>query len=353
MKIALISPLPPYRGGIAQFGRMLAAAFEERNCEVTGINYTHLYPGFLFPGKTQFEEGYSCAKGLVHSYQPFSWRKTRQVIINMNPDLVVSQWWHPFFAPCLSAIVPRSIKSAAVCHNIVPHESFPLAGMLSKHFFNRQNILAVHSKQAEEQALATGRKVVRLFHPVYDQYKKTGLPRQAARDRLGIKENEKALLFFGLVRDYKGLDILVEACGLLPGNYRIIAAGENYTNHSFDSSRLLWNNSYIPDSDVGTWFNAADMVVLPYRRASQSGIAQIALSFRKPLVVTDTGGLPETVTDGVTGTVAEHVTPRSIADAVLKCSSLIDKENTLKSIALKAEGFSWDSYAEKLLEAVS
>ncbi len=352
MKIALISPLPPYRGGIAQFGRMLAAALEKQSCAVAEINYSHLYPGFLFPGKTQFEEGFSRAEGLIHSYQPFSWSKARQAITSMKPDLVVSQWWHPFFAPCLTAVTPANTKSVAICHNITPHESFPLAGILSRRFYNKQNFLVVHSRMAEEQAHKTGRKVLRLFHPIYDQYLNTGLPREEARKKLNLKPGEKALLFFGLVREYKGLDILIEACSLLPENYRIIAAGENYTSRSFNSSRLLWENSFVPDSEVGTWFNAADMVVLPYRRATQSGIAQIALSFRKPMVVTDEGGLPETVTDGVTGVVAENITPRSVAGAILKCSSLTDNENTEERIAVKASEFSWNSYVKKILEAV-
>jgi glycosyltransferase involved in cell wall biosynthesis len=247
---------------------------------------------------------------------------------------------------------PKNTVSAAICHNIVPHESFPLAGILSRRFYNKQDLLVVHSGQSEEQAYETGGRVLRLFHPVYDQYLKTGLPRDEARKKLNLKSGDRALLFFGLVREYKGLDILVEACSLLPENYRIIAAGENYTDRNFDSPRLLWNNSFVPDNEVGTWFNAADIVVLPYRRATQSGIAQIALSFRKPMVVTRAGGLPETVTDGITGVVAEKITPRSVADAIMKCSSLADDENTEEKITVKASEFSWDSYAERLLEAV-
>ncbi|MCK5130752.1 MAG: glycosyltransferase [Candidatus Sabulitectum sp.] len=357
MKIALISPLPPYRGGIAQFGKMLLSALEKENCDVTGINYSHLYPGFLFPGKTQYEEGSNRSEGILHSFQPFSWRKTRQAISKMKPDLIISQWWHPFFAPCLTAVNPGGIKSVAICHNIKPHESFPLAGAFSRRFFNKQDFLAVHSQRAEDQAAATGRKVIRLFHPIYDQYVGTGLAREKARKKLGLKPNQKALLFFGLVREYKGLDILIEACNLLPEEYRVIAAGENYTDNDFKSPRLLWENSFIPDSDVGTWFNAADIVVLPYRRASQSGIAQIALAFRKPLVVTDRGGLAETVNPGRTGIVADRATPESLAEAILKCSALAltitGKEITTERITLKASEFSWASYTHKLLETIS
>ncbi len=353
MKIALISPLPPYRGGIAQFGKMLLSALKNENCDVTGVNYSHLYPDFLFPGKTQYEEGYDRVEGLLHSYQPFSWRKTKQAIKNIKPDLIISQWWHPFFAPCLTAVNPAGIMSVAICHNIIPHESFPFAKTFSKRFFNKQDLLAVHSKPAENQAIATGRKVVRLFHPIYDQYIGTGLSREKARNKLKLKPDQKALLFFGLVRKYKGLDILVEACNLLPEEYRIIAAGENYTDHDFNSPRLLRENSFIPDSEVGTWFNAADIVVLPYRRASQSGIAQIALAFGKPMVVTNKGGLAETVDQGRTGIVADQATPQSLAEAIMECSALAGREITAERIASKASEFSWSSYVKKLLRAVS
>ncbi|MEA3265411.1 MAG: glycosyltransferase [Candidatus Fermentibacteria bacterium] len=353
MKVALISPLPPFRGGIAQFGKMLFSALGKENCSVTGINYSHLYPGFLFPGRTQYEKGYSRSEGILHSYNPFSWKKTRQIITDLNPDLIISQWWHPFFSPCLKAVNPGNIKSVAICHNITPHESFPLAKVFSQRFFNRQDLLVVHSEQAEKEALLTGRKSIRLFHPIYDQYLATGLNRAEAREKLGLKPEEKALLFFGLVREYKGLDILIEACDLLPEEYRIIAAGENYTDHHFESPRLLRENSFIPDDDVGTWFNAADIVVLPYRRASQSGIAQIALAFSKPMVVTDKGGLAETIDPDKTGTIAEQATPESLAEAILKCSALTGKEITSERIASKASEFSWASYTKKLLEAIS
>ena len=352
MKIVLLSPLPPYRGGIAQFGNMLLSALEREDQEVTGVNYSHLYPGFLFPGKTQYEEGCDHAQGLLHSYQPFSWRRTKKKIRDMQPDVILSQWWHPFFAPCLAAVNPGGARSIAICHNILPHESFPLAETLSRRFFNKQDILAVHSLQAEKEAAVTGRRVIRLFHPVYDQYLGTGLSRKQAREKLGIKPGEKALLFFGLVRDYKGLDILTEACNLLPEEFRVIAAGENYTDRNFTSSRLLWENSFIPDCDVGTWFNAADIVVLPYRNASQSGIAQIALAFNKPMVVTDVGGLRETVDPGRTGTVAERATPECLSEAIVECAALTGESITTENIAQKASEFSWKSYVRTLLESI-
>jgi glycosyltransferase involved in cell wall biosynthesis len=352
MRIVLLSPLPPYRGGIAQFGDKLLTSLRDDSNEVTGVNYSHLYPGFLFPGKTQFENGIRSAEGLLHSYQPFSWFGARKKIRAIKPDLLISQWWHPFFAPCLTAVNPGGIKSVAICHNIMPHESMPLAGIFANRFFKKQDILAVHSKPAEEEAAKMGRKVIRLFHPLYDQYLNTGMEREQARQKLGLKTHHKALLFFGMVREYKGFDILLEACELLPAEYRVIAAGENYTRRAFTSERLLWENSFIPNCDVGTWFNAADIVVLPYRNASQSGITQIALAFGKPLVVTDKGGLSEVVDPGRTGIIADQATPDSLAKAIMECSQLSGSEITAERIAVKASEYSWSSYVKKLMKAV-
>lgn len=353
MKILLLSPFPPFRGGIAQFGSRLLPALRELNHEVAGINYSHLYPDFLFPGKTQLENSNLSPEGILHGYNPLEWISARKKLRAYNADLVISQWWHPFFAPCLSASIPPEVRKVAVCHNIIPHETFPFARALAKRFLKEQYLLAVHSKGAERDGTAMGGKVVRLFIPVYDQYRNTGLPRKEARLRLGLNDNQTALLFFGLIRDYKGLDILIKAAEMLPDNFRIIAAGENYTSNEYFSERLFLKNAFIPDTEVGTWFNAADIVVLPYRSATQSAVAQIAISFAKPLVVTPTGGLPEVVEQGVTGTVAECISPEAVAKAINQCSSFCSDPRTVERIREKAENFSWISYAAKLMEALS
>lgn len=352
MRLLLLGPLPPHRGGIAQFGSRLSSELEKLGHSVFAAGFSKLYPGFLFPGKSQLESGAQKARGPLHGYAPFAWPRARKALSALEPDAVVTQWWHPFFAPCLAFSSPRGAKSAAVCHNVIPHESMPLAGPLSRFFLRRQDLLAVHSAPSAAEAERMGPRVLKLFHPVYDQYLSTGLPRERAREQLGLEPGQTALLFFGLVRDYKGFDLLLDACSLLPERFRVIAAGENYTGRSFTSPRLLWRNEFIPDREVGTWFNAADMVVLPYKSASQSGIAQIALSFRKPLVVTPVGGLPEVVEHGVTGTVAEDVTAEALAGAVEKCAGFAFDKGTAGAIENKAREFSWQTYAKELAEAL-
>ena len=352
MRILFQSPLPPFRGGIAQFGSRLLLEMEELGADVLPVNFSRLYPHCLFPGKTQLEEGRTYPDGILHGYDPVMWIRARRVLRNLKPDVVLTQWWHPFFAPCFLAGAPGGIPSAAICHNIVPHESVPLAKTLSKKFLKKQKLLAVHSKPAADNARLLGPSVLQLFHPVYDQYLDTGLPRAEARKELGLEEKHTALLFFGLVREYKGFDILIEACDSLPENYRIIAAGENYTGKDYSSERLAWENSFIPDSRVGTWFNAADIVVLPYREASQSGIAQIALAFGKPMVATPVGGLPETIEEGRTGTIAADSSPEALAAAIEKCARFALEEKTAKAVKAKAAEFSWKVYASRLLEAL-
>ncbi|PIE53028.1 hypothetical protein CSA37_03710 [Candidatus Fermentibacteria bacterium] len=352
MKILLLSPLPPFRGGIAQFGSRLLHSMKKLNSDTEGINFSKLYPPVLFPGKTQLEQGSTAPDGILHGYNPLAWPKAAARIKEMQPDWIITQWWHPFFAPCFNFTIPANFRTAAVCHNLLPHESFPFAKALARSFLSRQNVLAVHTAQAAEEAKRFSGRTVKLFHPVYDQYNLTGLARNEARRKLGLNENQTALLFFGLVREYKGLDLLIEACSSLPEEYRIIAAGENYTSRNYASPRLLWENRFIPDSQVGTWFNASDIVVLPYRSATQSGIAKIALSFRKPLVVTPVGGLPDSVEQGLTGWVSKDTSSKSLAEAILQCKNLIDKPETARAIAAKAASLSWGKYAEKLLEAL-
>lgn len=352
MKIALLSPLPPFRGGISQFGSRLLETLSSTGNEVIGVNYSKLYPDLLFPGRTQLEDRGTEPAGLLHGYNPLKWARASGQLKEMNPDVVISQWWHPFFAFCLNASIPRGARTAAVCHNIVPHEAFPFSGALAQSFLKKQDLLVVHSADAEKQGKGLGANVLRLFHPVYDQYTGTGLPRDEARKLLGLQEHHIALLFFGLVREYKGLDILMEACEMLPDNFRIIAAGENYTRHSYSSERMLWRNEFIPGNEVGTWFNASDMVVLPYRTASQSGIAQIAMAFEKPIVATPVGGLPETVDQGITGFISRNTSPGAVAEAILKCASLAGAGGTASAVRKKAGSFSWETYASKLIGAV-
>ncbi|MFO7626890.1 MAG: glycosyltransferase family 4 protein [Candidatus Fermentibacteraceae bacterium] len=363
MRICLLGPFPPLRGGISQFNSRLADALELAGHQVVRVGFRSLYPGFLFPGKSQYENPGAVAPRadmpLLRPTSPFSWPGVRRKISSLRCDAVVVQWWHPFFAPCLSACLPGGIPSAAVCHNLHPHEGFPFSEALGRHFLNRMDSIVVHGEADGERAASFRGRVVRLFHPIYDQYLSGAPSREEARSRLEIPDDSTALLFFGLVRRYKGLDIMVQAMKLLPEKHVLIAAGENYGSEGDLAvlaaplgGRFLRFNTFIPDVDVGLYFRAADIVVLPYRTATQSGVAQIGLAFRKPMVVTNVGSLGETVSPGVTGEIAEP-DPKALAEAVTKCRHLLDDPELDARVGEWAERFSWKVYAEKLVRGLA
>lgn len=363
MRICLMGPYPPLRGGISQFNFRLAGALEIEGHQVVRVGFRSLYPGFLFPGRSQYDatpEGAPRADmPLLRPTNPFSWSGTRRMISSLGCGAVVVQWWHPFFAPCLSACLPGGIPAAAVCHNLQPHEGFPFSKALGGHFLNRMDSIVVHGAADAERAARFRGRVVRLFHPVYDQYTSGAPTREEARKRLGIPNGSTALLFFGLVRRYKGLDLMVRAMEHLSGDHILIAAGENYGSEDELSAiaaplggRFLRYNRFIPDADVGLFFMASDIVVLPYRTATQSGVAQIALAFGKPMVVSSAGSLGETVSPGVTGEIAEP-DPAALAEAVIRCGRLLENRELEARVGEQARRFSWKVYAETLVRGLA
>lgn len=363
MRICLLGPFPPLRGGISQFNQRLAGALELEGHRVAKAGFRSLYPGFLFPGKSQYETSNRESPGedipLIRPTNPLSWPGARRAISSLGCDALVVQWWHPFFAPCLSACIPGGIPAAAVCHNLDPHEGFPLSKPIARMFLNRMDSIVVHGAADAERAAPLRGKVIRLFHPIYDQYIAGAPSREEARSRLGIPQGSTALLFFGLVRRYKGLDLMVQAMEHLPENHILIAAGENYGSEEELAGlaaplggRFLRHAAFIPDSDVGLYFRASDIVVLPYRTATQSGVAQIALAFRKPMVVSTAGSLGETVLPGVTGEIAGP-DPQALAEAVTKCGSLLEDPGIEGKIGEWARRFSWKVYAETLVRGLA
>lgn len=363
--VAVTGPFPPWRGGIAQFTLRLSQAIS-RQRGIRRVSFSRLYPGLLFPGTAQTEPGGGghSADAFVDSCNPLAWPRTRHRVASLGADLAVVQWWHPFFAPSLSASLPprRALPRVAVCHNVEPHESFPLAGLLSRSFLRSCDILAVHSAGDEEKArgLFPGARVVRLFHPLYDQYLAHDPGREAARGMLGVPPGRRVVLFFGLVRPYKGLPDLLEAFSGLDGDVELIVAGECYSGGPRLRARLRepdlegrvrWIDRFVDDREVAILFSASDLVALPYRDASQSGVAQIALAFGRPLVLTRTGGLPELVQDGVTGRLCPPGDPPALREALSQVISMLDRPGLGAEIAAFAERFSWDRYASLLLEA--
>jgi glycosyltransferase involved in cell wall biosynthesis len=359
--------MPPYRGGISEFSSRLAAQLFETGCTVRGYSFSRLYPGPLFPGRTQYQAGSKPpvpVRRCIDSLWPGSWLRTSRSIRSFDPDFAVVAWWHPFFAPSLLGSLPRGLTAAFICHNVLPHDRFPMSGILSRRMLGRADLAVVHSSGDAETArrLRPQARVLQLFHPLYDQYL-DGAPagRSEARRSLGLPESGRLILFFGLVRPYKGLQDLIEATASLEGDTHLLVVGEPYGDPEPHrralsrpelSGRARWIDRFVPDDEVGAYFRAADVVALPYREATQSGVGQIALAFRKVLAVTDAGGLPELVEPGVTGAVARPGDPDSLAAALRRSLELSEGSGTGEAVAGKAAEFGWDSYVSRLLEAL-
>jgi D-inositol-3-phosphate glycosyltransferase len=338
-KVVLVGSAHPLRGGLATFNERLVREFRSRGDDATITTFSLQYPGFLFPGKTQYSTepapGDIPIEVCVNSINPFNWYQRGRRIKKNSPDLVLVKFWMPFMAPCLGTICRiarknRHTKVISVIDNIVPHEKRPGDRLLAQYFVNSCDGFIVMSESvAGEMRSFTDKKPV-LFspHPLYDTFGKP-LPKNAAKKNLKLEQDTHYILFFGFIRDYKGLDLLLTAFAddrIRKRNLKLIVAGEFYTNpkpytdliEKFAlGDSVIMQNDFIPDSMVADYFCAADLVVQPYKNATQSGVTQIAYHFDKPMVVTDTGGLSEIVPDGVTGFVVQPE-PSAIASAIIR-----------------------------------
>lgn len=371
MKIMLISPMPPYRGGIATFGQALLDHLSKKHT-MKATSFSRLYPSFFFPGTSQLLDGMNFHDNpqvdfIIDSINPISWRRTARVINSFSPDVCIFAYWHPAFIPAYRSIMRRlteGIRCLLLCHNVQEHESIPGLGNLKRRFMASADSLIVLSGASEAIVYSMGiaTPVKKLFHPLYDHY--GAAPDQdTARHALGIKHGTPTMLFFGLVRPYKGLPILLDAAGELVRakfHFHLRVAGEFYggydeaagqvQTHGLDNHVTL-ENRFIPDREVGTYFSAADVVVLPYLTASQSGIGPIAYHFNRPIIVSDAGGLPETVIEGETG----FVTPAGDAAALAKL--LMEKLGTdIPQMPPRVERakarWSWDQFITELEEVL-
>ncbi len=371
MHIAIISPFHPLRGGIAQYTMLLLQTLRQRGHRVSLINYRRQYPNFLFPGTTQFADGpppvnYP-APALVDTLNPISWLRTGFYLHRLQPDVIVAIYWMPFLAPALGTIgyLARGskIKTIGLCHNIIPHEAQPGSILLSHYFLSAMSANVVLSRVVEQElkTLLPGRPCQRIHHPLLTLFPTRLTPAQA-RQQLGIPSQQPLLLFFGYVRPYKGVDLLICALpqvkDLFP-EVQLLVVGEFYESEAkyhdlIEKNRLEQSvtllNRYVPVEEVEIYFQAADAVVLPYLSASQSGIIQIAYHFNKPVVTTPVGGLPEFVEPDKTGIIIEKTTADSLAAGIIRLLSLRSKVDFAHHIKIFKQQFSWQRQAEAIEE---
>ena len=368
--IVILSTAYPYRG-LALFNEMLARTLTRRGSRVNIINFSLLYPDFLFPGKTQYSESPPPDDlqivQMVNSINPFNWWRVGRHIRKMRPDAVILRYWTPFLAPCLGTIcriISKNRHTVIITQldNIVPHEKHLFDNILTRYFINSMHgFLYMSEKVKNGLDLFTATKPsVFAPHPVFSNFGEK-VSRNEACQRLNINTEKRYLLFFGLIRDYKGLDLLFDAWANLRKNgktddKKLIVAGEFYTDKTKylrQMERLgicgdvLLHDRFIRDEDVKYYFSAADLLVQPYKNATQSGVTQIAYQFETPVIVTNAGGLAEIVPDGKVGYVVAPDAAQ-IARAVEKIYENGNLQRMSENIVSEKRRFSWDYYAGQL-----
>jgi glycosyltransferase involved in cell wall biosynthesis len=398
MKIVIIGTAYPLRGGIAHYVSLLTQTLIRRGHDVKVITFKRQYPKFLFPGKSQDEvvdsgkwivdnsgndssstihyQLSTHAEQVIDSINPLTWRKAGVAAAAFKPDLILFKYWLPFFAPAYGVIARtakritrkhgKECKIAFIADNVLPHEKRPGDIMLTKFAFQAVDYFIVQSESVERdlKALDPHAKFIRLDHPIYEIFGER-IDRSEARKKLSIPEDAPAILFFGYIRKYKGLDILLRAMPRiiesLP-DIRLIVAGEFYGDEKeyrsimqelrIPAKNLVLATDYIPNDAVALYFSAANVAVLPYRSATQSGIVQIAYNFDVPVIATNVGGLAEIVIDGKSGIITDVATPEAIADAVLRYFQMALEPQLTEGVIQEKKKYSWDTFAEGIEKLV-
>lgn len=369
MKIVIVGAAHPFRGGIAAFDERLAHQFILEGHDVSIVTFTLQYPSFLFPGKTQFSDAPAPAdlkiERMINSCNPITWIKAGRHIRSIRPDVVIFAYWMSFFAPCYHVVAKccGKCRKIGLVHNMIPHEKNILDKLFPRFFIGAMDSFIAISESVRDdvKALAPDKKVAFSPHPIYDHYGPIA-PREEGCRALGLDAEERYMLFFGLIREYKGLDLLLQAMAQLPeeiGGKRVklVVAGEFYVNEQkykdMEKSlglegRIVWHSRFIPDEQVRHYFNAADIVVQPYKSATQSGITQIAYHFERPMLVTAVGGLPEIVPDGKVG-YAVNPEPSAIASALRDFYENFDEKRFAAGLVEEKEKYSWSRFSATLL----
>ena len=379
MRIGIVGTSWPYRGGLSAFNERLARQVIKDGNEVEIFTFTLQYPDFLFPGKTQYSDSPKPEDLTIHrtmnSIGPWSWWKTARAIKKARIDLIVIKFWIPLMAPCLGTIARiarrNGIRVVSILDNVIPHEPHFWDKWLIRYFVGSVDRFVALSESVREDCwkfLPAARKEgVKLSpHPLYDNFGEA-VDKREARQHLGLPEDKTILLFFGFIRDYKGLDLLMRAYAKALTTDRrqelvLLVAGEFYNNGAQYKDlerelglegKIVWRTDFIPDDQVRFYFSAADLIVQPYKSATQSGVTQIAYHFERPMLVTNVGGLAEIVPNGKVGYVCE-VDERSVADALVRFAS-IDKEKRDEmfhtNIQEEKKKYGWDKMTQLLTKS--
>jgi len=363
MKIVLLGPAHPYRGGPATFNDRLAQQFAAEGHIIKVVTFRLQYPGILFPGKTQYSNGPAPEGVLIerrlNSVNPLNWVSTGRRIKREKPDLLLIRYWLPFMGPSLGTVARivrynRHTKVICIFDNVIPHEKRPGDKLLTNYFTGSIDGAVVMSQSVLDDLKTFRNDIpVRLSpHPLFDNYGKY-VDREKAASLLNLDPDFSYMLFFGFIRAYKGLDLLIKAFSdvrLRNKKLKLIVAGEFYEDdspyrnlikqHGLENEIILYDR-FIRDEEVSLLFGVADLVVQPYKSATQSGVTQIAFHFEKPMLVTDVGGLREIVTDRKCGYVVKPE-PEPIASAILDYFDNNSRESFTEGVKNEKEKFLWD-----------
>ncbi len=375
MNIIIVGTAHPYRGGLAAFNERLALQFQKEGHHVEMYTFTLQYPGFLFPGKTQFTNDPAPA-GLtisrkINSCNPFNWIKVGNQIRKMKPDMVVFAYWMSFMAPCFGTIAKQIRKNhktrcIGLIHNMIPHEPNVLDKYLPPYFVKQMDGFTTLSHAVIkdiDQFDKHNKPKSWAPHPIYDHYGEL-IDKIEARKQLGLSADGKYVLFFGFIRDYKGLDLLIDSFGdlrLQDMGVHLLVAGEFYGDpqpylnriRSLDISDIvILHNDYIPDNKVNLYFRACDIVAQPYKTATQSGVTQVAFHFECPMLVTNVGGLPEIVPDGKIGYVV-NPDAQDIADALVRYYKENKEKEFTAGVREEKRKYGWDRMTAAVLNSYS
>jgi glycosyltransferase involved in cell wall biosynthesis len=366
MRIVYLSTFYPFRGGIAQFNAALYREFEKEH-EITAVNFSRQYPEFLFPGETQYvQEGDNvdkiAAKPWLDSIFPFNWLKTGKRIRQQKPDMVLMKFWMPFFGPSLGTVCGKlkTSKRIAILDNVIPHEKRFIDIPFTRYFLKRTDGYIVMSEKVRDDLLSLKPDAKYRFvkHPLYNHFGEA-IDVKIAREKLGLDAEKKTILFFGFIREYKGLDLLIQAFEHLDDSFQLVIAGESYGSFDIYDQLIQKNRNvsrihsfvrYISDAEVPLFFSAADTCILPYKSATQSGITSIAFHFELPMIATDVGGLKELIKHGDTGEIIDKVSVESISKGIeqffIGDKALRYKENIQK----EKSQMNWGFMAEQIVD---
>lgn len=364
-KLTFFSALPPFRGGIAQFSEQFRKAIAKVR-DVESFTFRHQYPNFLFPGQSQFEENHPVFHfpRIVSTFRPWTYLTALVSLRKSKGNVFITSYWMSFFGPMMgfwARFLPKKTVKIALIHNLVPHEKRFFDDAFNRFFLSHYDGFIVLSESVKQAVLAQkpGALTRVLKHPSYQQFGKK-MDKQHARQEIGIDATKKTILFFGLIRDYKGLDILLEAFSKMDDAFQLLIAGEVYGERKvYDdlieqskNKQVYFVDQFIPSDKVAFYFSASDLCVLPYRTATQSGIKAMCDVFQLPVLVSQVGGLAEDIALNENGFIIEDMSPDALAAQINLLFAEDQLENVAKNLLFQSEKQEneWDEFAESVLE---